>query len=85
VLYNLLTRLLTYFGCIYIIGFQVKSDTVVQVWKGGSEQELASVTASGLKAILSSPWYLDYISYGPDWRNYYAAEPLSFNGTDSLM
>jgi len=52
----------------------------VEVWKGGSEQELAAVTASGFKAILSSPWYLDYISYGSDWKKYYVAEPLNFNG-----
>jgi len=52
----------------------------MHVWKGGWQQELAQVTGSGLKSILSAPWYLDYISYGADWRGYYAAEPLSFNG-----
>jgi len=53
---------------------------VVEVWKSGSQQELAKVTASGLKTILASPWYLDYISYGADWKKYYTAEPLNFNG-----
>ena len=41
---------------------------------------MAKVTAAGLKAILSSPWYLDYISTGPDWRKYYQVEPLNFPG-----
>jgi len=72
--------------CVCIVGYQVQLDTVVEVWKpGGYQQELASVTASGLKAILSTPWYLDYINYGPDWKNYYTAEPLSFNGICSRV
>jgi len=60
---------------------QVKPDTVVEVWKGGYQNELSSVTAAGLKTIISSPWYLDYISYGADWKGYYNVEPLDFNGT----
>jgi len=63
-----------------VVNYQVSADTVVEVWKGGSEQELSRVTESGLKAVLSSPWYLDYISYGPDWKKYYSTEPLNFNG-----
>jgi hexosaminidase len=59
---------------------QVLSDTVIEVWKGGEKDELAKVTAAGLKAILASPWYLDYISYGNDWVKYYNEEPLNFNG-----
>jgi len=58
---------------------------VIEVWKAGSQQELANVTASGLKAILASPWYLDYISYGADWTKYYQAEPLNFNGMFSVF
>ena len=41
---------------------------------------MAKVTGSGLRAILSSPWYLNYISYGSDWTKYYLAEPLDFYG-----
>ena len=43
---------------------------------------MAKVTQAGLRAILSSPWYLNYISYGSDWTKYYLAEPLDFHGND---
>lgn len=47
---------------------------------GGSDKEMANVTAAGYTTILSAPWYLDYISYGQDWQNYYKVEPLNFDG-----
>ncbi|KAM3939576.1 beta-hexosaminidase subunit beta isoform 2-T2 [Leptodactylus fuscus] len=62
---------------------QIKPDTIVDVWKGENDQEeLYKVTDAGFSAVLSAPWYLDYISYGQDWVKYYKAEPLSFNGTE---
>ncbi|XP_077478005.1 beta-hexosaminidase subunit beta [Stigmatopora argus] len=66
-------------------GVELKADTVVHVWMGGADfgPEMHNVTASGFTAILSSPWYLDYISYGQDWIKYYKVEPLSFNGTET--
>uniref|UniRef100_A0A4W4EQL1 Beta-hexosaminidase n=1 Tax=Electrophorus electricus TaxID=8005 RepID=A0A4W4EQL1_ELEEL len=61
---------------------KLKGDTVVEVWKMNMvEEELQNVTGAGFTTILSAPWYLDYISYGQDWKNYYKVEPLSFNGT----
>ncbi|KFO92138.1 Beta-hexosaminidase subunit beta, partial [Buceros rhinoceros silvestris] len=62
---------------------QLKPDTVVQVWKENSyTHELGRVTGAGFAAILSAPWYLDYINYGQDWKKYYSIEPLNFPGSE---
>jgi len=60
---------------------KIRDDTVVHAWKGNWKSEMAKVTAANYKVILSTPWYLNYISYAADWKKYYMAEPLSFNGT----
>ena len=65
-------------GCV------IKDTTLVEVWKGGSDDwqsEMYNVTAAGYKVLLSSPWYLNYISYGQVWPTYYLVEPTAFNGT----
>ncbi|TNN28234.1 Beta-hexosaminidase subunit beta [Liparis tanakae] len=62
-------------------GVKLHPDAVVHVWMGGvASGEMAKVTAAGFTAVLSAPWYLDYISYAQDWQNYYKVEPLGFNG-----
>uniref|UniRef100_A0A8C3X7D8 Beta-hexosaminidase n=1 Tax=Cyanoderma ruficeps TaxID=181631 RepID=A0A8C3X7D8_9PASS len=62
---------------------QLKPDTVVQVWMANNyANELSSVTGAGLSAVLSAPWYLDYISYGQDWKKYHSVEPLKFSGSE---
>ncbi|EPQ02605.1 Beta-hexosaminidase subunit beta, partial [Myotis brandtii] len=61
---------------------KLQPGTVVQVWKEQNyAKELSSITAAGFPVIISAPWYLDRISYGQDWRLYYAVEPLNFSGT----
>lgn len=65
---------------IFDNGVQILPDTIVNVWKGGSDdtalkKELQAVTGAGYRAVLSAPWYLDYISYGEDWKKYYIVEP----------
>jgi len=61
---------------------KVKPDTVVNVWKGGWKNEMAEMTKMGFKTILSSCWYLNYISYGDDWRQYYNCDPHDWSGTE---
>jgi len=67
-------------------GVKIKADTIVDVWKTSPvnwTDELSAVTAAGYKAILTAPWYLNYISYGEDWPTYYAVEPTDFPGTQA--
>lgn len=39
---------------------------------------MENVIRHGYKAILSAPWYLNYISYGRDWSKYYEQDPHTF-------
>ncbi|KAB7505389.1 hypothetical protein Anas_08753 [Armadillidium nasatum] len=68
-------------------GVKIAPDTVVHVWKYENNPkmyypEIESVTAAGYHALLSSCWYLNYISYGVDWHKYYECDPQGFNGTE---
>ncbi|ELV11281.1 Beta-hexosaminidase subunit alpha [Tupaia chinensis] len=64
---------------------QVRPDTIIQVWREGVPvdymKELQLITKAGFRALLSAPWYLNRISYGPDWKDFYKVEPLAFKGT----
>ncbi|XP_075447762.1 beta-hexosaminidase subunit beta isoform X2 [Ascaphus truei] len=63
-------------------GAKLKLDTVIEVWKESHyQEEMAAVTAAGFQALLSSPWYLNRISYGQDWIQIYRVEPSNFTGT----
>ncbi|XP_031716100.1 beta-hexosaminidase subunit beta isoform X2 [Anarrhichthys ocellatus] len=64
-------------------GVKLKPDTLIHVWKGNKEQyqsEMAKVTSSGFQTLLSTPWYLNRISYGQDWQGHYKADPQDFKG-----
>ncbi|CAN8018678.1 unnamed protein product [Ixodes persulcatus] len=62
---------------------QVDRDTLVQVWKGDWKQMARRLARKGHKMVLSTFWYLDYISYAADWKKYYKADPRDFSGTES--
>ncbi|CAG0923883.1 unnamed protein product [Notodromas monacha] len=72
------------------IDIKFPSETIVQVWKWHStdmgwadwSEYLAYVTGLGHKAILSSCWYLNLISYGEDWIDYYQCDPHNFEGSE---
>lgn len=66
---------------IFDNGLKVLPNTVIDVWKSGWQAEMNKVTAGGLHAIMSSCWYLNYISYGDDWTKYYMCDPQNFGGT----
>ncbi|CAL9682250.1 unnamed protein product [Knipowitschia caucasica] len=66
-------------------GVKLKPDTIIHVWKGNQQQyqnEMAQITSAGFHTLLSTPWYLNRISYGQDWQQHYKADPQDFKGTD---
>ncbi|XP_076055989.1 beta-hexosaminidase subunit beta-like [Oratosquilla oratoria] len=72
-------------------GIELANSSVVQVWKDSSlspskmrswREYMHDLTKNGHRAILSSCWYLNYISYGQDWRNFYNCDPTDFQGTE---
>jgi len=44
---------------------------------------LLQATSEGHRVLLSSPWYLNYISYGIDWPKYYSINPQDFGGSEA--
>ncbi|XP_063170641.1 beta-hexosaminidase subunit alpha [Candoia aspera] len=65
-------------------GVKVNPNTIIHVWKGSPisfQEEMSRVTEAGFRTLLSSPWYLNCISYGQDWLPAYRVEPLDFKGS----
>lgn len=62
---------------------QIPKDTVLHIWKGTPAsyyEELSKMTKAGMRVLLAAPWYINHISYGQDWRDYYTVQPLNFSG-----
>ncbi|XP_076091620.1 beta-hexosaminidase subunit beta-like [Mytilus galloprovincialis] len=70
-------------------GAKVPQNAIIQIWKGSKntagtwEEYMTNITNQGHQVILSSCWYLNYISYGQDWKKYYQCDPLNFSGSDN--
>lgn len=71
-------------------GIEMLNTSVVQVWKDvslspskmkGWREYVHDLTEAGHQVILSSCWYINYITYGQDWRNFYNCDPTDFQGT----
>lgn len=64
---------------------KVRPDTIIQVWQEEMPvqymKEIEVITQAGFRALLSAPWYLNRVKYGPDWKEMYKVEPLAFRGT----
>ena len=70
-------------------------NTRIGVWKDDSlgapgqfedwRLYMQRVTERGYDAYLLAPWYLNVISYGEDWRNYYLVEPYNFTGKSFVL
>lgn len=67
---------------------------VAQIWYSATEkarnEALARYTAAGHEVLLSSCWYLNYHSYGADWKEpgarsggqFYYCDPRGFEGSE---
>ena len=81
------------FVCYTLIPtIQVNANTIVTVWKDiKNNQEdtwqnyMLRVSERGYKILLSAPWYLNVISYGQDYRDYYPVEPFNFTSENSIV
>ena len=65
----------------------MKDNTIVEIWKNwgtGWRRLLEQVTGAGYRALLSAPWYLNYIDYGSDWVEMYQSDPHDFAATDAM-
>lgn len=66
---------------VFTNGVKLPNETIVHVWRSGWAETMKNVTTAGKYALLSSCWYLDYVTSGGDWQDFYDCEPTDFNGT----
>ncbi|CAH8605066.1 unnamed protein product [Schistosoma rodhaini] len=67
---------------IFQNGFRGDKSAVIHVWKDSDwKSVMKNVTKTGYRVLFSAAWYLNYISYGDDWRNYYHVDPRDFGGS----
>ncbi|VDP43662.1 unnamed protein product, partial [Schistosoma mattheei] len=67
---------------IFENGFRGDKSTVIHVWKDLYwESVVKNATKTGYRVLFSAAWYLNYISYGDDWRYHYHVDPRDFGGS----
>ncbi|VDP33963.1 unnamed protein product [Schistosoma curassoni] len=67
---------------IFENGFRGDKSTVIHVWKDLYwESVVKNATKTGYRVLFSAAWYLNYISYGDDWRYHYHVDPREFGGS----
>uniref|UniRef100_A0A915Q0B9 beta-N-acetylhexosaminidase n=1 Tax=Setaria digitata TaxID=48799 RepID=A0A915Q0B9_9BILA len=54
---------------------------IAHIWK--DKKGIKNATDKGYYAILSTCWYLDYISSSADWKTYYNCDPQDFNSNET--
>lgn len=68
---------------VFETGVNLTQNGIVHVWRPQRPKEMLSMsTKAGFRAILSAPWYLDLIEWGPDWQRFYLADPHDFDGDE---
>lgn len=87
-----LEKKVTVWQDVFDNGVVLDKSAQIQVWKDTKTLPehkpwhvyLNDITRSGYRAILSSPWYLNFVSYGyAEWYGYYEVEPMrNFDGDD---
>jgi hexosaminidase len=64
----------------------LEKDTQIQIWRDTDtiaedkkwHEYLNDIVKDGYKAILSSPWYINFVSYGyKEWFTWYEVEPFA--------
>ncbi len=90
-----LNKKVTVWQDVYDNGVKLDKSAQIQIWKDTNTLSdhakwydyLNNITRDGYSAILSSPWYINFVSYGyQEWFNWYRIEPMSnFSGELKLF
>ncbi|CAH1636776.1 unnamed protein product [Spodoptera littoralis] len=69
---------------VFYDGAVLPSDAIIQVWKTIGSKDMIAILAKRHKVIYSSSWYLDQLSNGGDWYNFYVYDPRRIIDSKSL-
>lgn len=79
-----LNKKVTVWQDVYDNGVRPEKTTQIQIWKDEAigfskwSDYLNDITSNGYPVILSSPWYINFVSYGfQEWYKHYLVEPMA--------